>query len=216
MKNGLLIFLVIWVAASLLIARRPGGRTLVKAAGGGFIAAALVAALASVIFMPVKSEQKLQPAATPAQIQPMSLGFTPEQLSKRFNDQATNRGVEYRINGITLKPNTPESDKWLYQFTNRIGFLAVTNKGRGDIRSITYMASGDGTLESGANMMFVLMTLIHAIDPALTDETTNKLALDLLEVFKKGTPVERVVNGVQYGSAHMENVGLFLAINPVQ
>lgn len=163
-----------------------------------------------------KADAVAAEAAKPV-VQPMSLGFTPEQLRTRFNEQAKARDVEYRISGVTLQPGSAESDKWVYSFTNRIGFLATTNKPRGDLRSVTYMASGDGTAQSGVHILFALLTLIHAIDPALSNETANQMALALLSVAKnKGATVERIANGIRYGAGFVEGAGLIVAINAVQ
>jgi len=146
----------------------------------------------------------------------MSLGFTAKQFQERFNVAATTRSFEYRINGVDIKPSTEIADQWQYAFSNRIGFLATVNRSDRTVRSFTYMASGDGSLKSGADIMLVLSLLIRSIDPALTNETANELMLDLMEAVKGESSVERVRNGIRYGSLNMPTVGFIVAINPVQ
>lgn len=153
---------------------------------------------------------------TPAEDQPMTLGFTPKELQARFNRQASQRDMEFRISGVQLKPSTPIADQWVYQFNDRIGFMAMVNRKDGTIRSITYMGSGDGSVESGSKLMFGVLLLVRSVDPALSDKTANRLALDLVEALKVKDGIERVQNGVRYGSVVLPKIGLMLAINPVQ
>lgn len=145
--------------------------------------------------------------------QKMSMVITPRQLQQRFNALAQSRELAYRISHIQLAPSTNVADKWLYQFTNRIGILVMVNRPGGDIRSVTYLASGDGTIQSGAHMMFVLTLIVHALDPAMANDTALKLVGDLLDA-KPSAGVERVFNGMRYGSIVVPGVGLVIAINP--
>jgi hypothetical protein len=153
-------------------------------------------------------------AAFAAGAQPMSMGITPEKLQQRFNAAAAARKQEYRIANINIKPSTPAADMWVYQFTNRIGLFVMVNRPAGDVRSISYLASGDGTTKSGGEIIFVLSLLVRAIDPALGDESASRLTLDLMGATKIPNGVERTVNGVRYGAHFVPGTGMIVAINP--
>lgn len=142
------------------------------------------------------------------------MGLKPAELKQRFNAAAAARKQEYRITNIQLKPSTAAADQWVYQFTERIGFLAMVNRDAGDIRSISYMASGDGSIRSGGEMIFVLSVLVRTLDPALGDESASRLVLDLMGATKIAKGVERTVNGLRFGALFVPGMGLIVAINP--
>lgn len=143
-----------------------------------------------------------------------SLGFTAEEFQERFNTQAQRRKMELRVSFIRVEPESEEADKWLYQFDNRTGFLAMINREDERIRSITYMGSGDGSPQSGLRLMFAFMMLIRAIDPALSDDTANDLAFALFEAMKNESSVERFQNGMRYASLVVKGMGFVVQITP--
>lgn len=152
--------------------------------------------------------------SAPSDDQPMSMGFTPKDFQRRFNGLAEKHGTEFRIQNTTLARSTPTADQWTVQFTSKIVLVAMVNRDDGTIRSFMYASSGDGTFESGAAQMVVIMTLIRAIDPALSDRTANKIAMGAFDAFKKPQGVETVQNGIRYGSIYVKDYALIIAINP--
>lgn len=157
------------------------------------------------------------PVPKSAGTEPMSMGFSPKEFQARFNRQAIERKAEFRVTSTQLKALTEVADQWVYQFDNNLAFLAPVNRKDGTIRSLTYVARGDGSLESGARLLFALSLLVRSVDPALTDKTANALVGNLMDAAKNGgKPIERVQNGVRYASATAEGVGFMVAINPVQ
>ena len=92
--------------------------------------------------------------------------------------------------------------------------MAMVNRQDGTIRSVTYLGSGDGTVQSGATIMFALGMIIRTIDPALTDETANNLTLSLMDAITSKIDVEKTLNGVRYGASSIPEIGFLVAINP--
>lgn len=160
------------------------------------------------------TKHEVTPMASPDPQAAMSMGFKPIEFKERFNGIAQNVGLEYRVSSVQTTKGSEIADEWIYEFTDRIGLVMPVNRKDGTVRSVTYLATGDGSQRSGEHVVMVLATLIRAIDPALTNETANKLLFDLTDTFKSRERVERVLNGVRYGAIVADGVGLVVAINP--
>jgi hypothetical protein len=174
-------------------------------------------ALMLVAFTLMAVRHQFAPADAPANEAAAKLStfaFGPAELADRFNKIAATGQLEYRITSQQMKPAAGDFDNWTYMFTDRVGFSAIVKRDTGRIAMLTYMGSGDGTIRSGANLLFVLGTLVKGVDPALEKETAGRLALDLLGAVQSKADVRRVMNGVEYQAFAVKDVGVIAQIRP--
>ncbi|MBX3588775.1 MAG: hypothetical protein KF796_19255 [Ramlibacter sp.] len=166
-------------------------------------------------------QRAYQAHATPASpvpvavdTQPMSMGYGLVQLRERLNTIAAQRKLPYQIADLSTKKSSEVADQWVYPLSKHVTLMAMTNRSDGTVRSITYIGSGDGTLKSGADMMFALGVLLRTVDPSMNDETANELMMELISPIRDKRDVERQRNGLRFGSTLVPGVGLVAAINP--
>lgn len=167
----------------------------------------LSAALVCLVLLGCGQESKTQAEAKPEDY--MTIGMKPDEFKVAFNRAAELNQSEFRISVLNVKQEA-SGQQFLFQFNRNIGLLGTVNKYDGTIRSLTTIASGDGTPKSGANMVLIMHDVIDATNPSVGREETAKIAINLFQgsVAKMGSSVEEVRNGIRYAAIFQNGVGM--------
>lgn len=144
---------------------------------------------------------------------PGTIGMTPEQFKTTFNKAATEFESDLIINNITVTEGAAQNS-FQYMFTENLGIIGTVNKKDGSVRDVMLMGTGDGTLESGADILIGMGILITATNPELSaDERGNVLrelgiidSSDIMDLNKS-----TIRNGIRYKIMTSKDLGIWLS-----
>lgn len=109
---------------------------------------------------------------------PGSLDMTPEEFQQRFNEAAVRVDSDFHIDTIDITAGEVQ-DVFQNMLTDNIGLLGTINKTDGSIRDIMIMAQGDGTFQSGVDIILAIGTIITTINPEFTPDERGQVLTDL-------------------------------------
>ncbi len=104
--------------------------------------------------------------------------------------------------------------------SKNIGLVVVANNKTKKVQSITFIGTGDGTMQSGLDVMFGLSAVIMAIEnPNMPIDKRGKILKELGlsggELSKQGKlAIER--KGIKYSISTSDTVGTWLIAEPIQ
>lgn len=144
-----------------------------------------------------------------------SLGFDVDEFKKRFNKAAQEFKSDMRIDNIKVESGAVQ-DTFQYMLTSHLGIVGAVNKEDGNINSITIIGQGDGTVQSGLNIMVSMGILIATVNPELSpDERGNILKelgiigdnVDILNLNK-----DTIRNGKKYFITSSKELGIMFGV----
>ena len=101
-----------------------------------------------------------------------------DEFSNNFNHFAIENNLEFRIRNISIKSGE-YNNVFTYMFNDNIGLTGQLNKSSNSLRSITMIGSGDGTVNSGLDLLLVMGGVIAAVNPELSANSRGKIMKDL-------------------------------------
>lgn len=147
----------------------------------------------------------------------MSLGVTVKVFSERFNSAMTDMKQPFRITEFEID-NSDKPASFKYLFNSHIGLIgAVTPSNK--IIDFTMIGSGEGTIESGLNIMFVMNALIRAVNPEMSKQEAAKMVMQLMEnsavkiANGKSGSSSIILNGVEYTCTQGQAIGTWLIVS---
>lgn len=152
-------------------------------------------------------ETKTQAVEKPADY--MTIGMKPEEFKAAFNRAAEVNKSEFRISALDVKQGA-SGIQFLFQFNNNIGILGTVNADDGTIRSLTTIATADGSPKSGMDMVLIMHDMIGATNHTLSKDETAKVAMNLFQrcIDNMGQNFEDVRNGIRYAAIFQKGTGL--------
>lgn len=145
-------------------------------------------------------------------IQP-SLGITPMQYKQQFNNASLmTDGSTFEIHTLEVKHGDVFDVANVELGKNNSMIVAVTKQGL--VNSVTTISVGDGTIKSGANMLFLSAVMARSIHPNLDKQEAGKIGADLftLAFEANGKPVTKVVNNVKHFATFSKELGYWYGI----
>mgnify|MGYP007069474501 CR=1 FL=1 len=131
-----------------------------------------------------------------------------EELKNKFNEQATKNNFNYKMSNISISDNKNTFTCYLEKKLLLSGDINQDNT----VRSIVLLASGDGTLKSGANIMLCISNLLSTIDlnlvPKDKGDILKELQMDIAHEGKTST----IRNGYKYSYTSSKNIGILFTI----
>lgn len=109
---------------------------------------------------------------------PGSLDMTPEEFQQRFNEAAVRVESDFHIDTMDITAGEVQ-DVFQSMLTDNIGLLGTINKTDGSLRDIMIMAQGDGTFQSGVDIILAIGTIIATTNPELAPKERGQVLTDL-------------------------------------
>lgn len=145
---------------------------------------------------------------------PGSLGMTPEKFRQEFNRAAKELEFPYSINKINIQ-NGSAQDVFQYMFTDHLGLTASVNKKDGTVRDMLVMGQGDGSLQSGVDIILAMGVLIETTNPNLSPTERGNILKDLGiigdNVDVSDLDGKTIRNGIKYTVTSSPQLGIMLS-----
>lgn len=138
-----------------------------------------------------------------------TLGLTPKQYATRLNALLKKLDLKHRIDGSRVVPG--EFNNVLNAEIGKYTALVATiSKDNGEVLDVVLMAGGDGTPESGLEIMMVG----SAVLTAATDDVEFREVFQGLPSMIKGQ--ERTYGAVKLSAKNMDQLGTWFLASPVE
>jgi hypothetical protein len=137
-----------------------------------------------------------------------SMGITAEQYKSQFNDASlATDGSPFEIINLDIKKGDVFDTAQITFTKNNFMIIGVTKQGL--INSVSTISSGDGTINSGLNMLYISVVVIRSINTTIDKEAATKMGLDLFTRAgkSKNKPVEEIINGIKYYAISSDKLG---------
>ncbi|GAV11934.1 hypothetical protein [Paenibacillus sp. NAIST15-1] len=149
---------------------------------------------------------------------PATIGLSPEEFKKAFNNSAKEFKSDLRINKISVEKGELQ-DTFKYMFTNKLGIVGTVNKNGGKIRDVLLIGNGFGDQESAADIIISMGLIITVTNPEISTEDRGKILkeLGLLDEGVDFTTIDNntVRNGIKYRVKGSEEIGIMFSAGDV-
>jgi hypothetical protein len=99
-------------------------------------------------------------------------------FKERFNSFAQETDFSYRITDIKIIEGEV-NNVFTYMFNSNLALNGQVNKSDNSIRSLTMISQGDGSINSGLNMLIVIGAIISATNPEISPEEKGEILKEL-------------------------------------
>lgn len=131
-----------------------------------------------------------------------SLNLSPDEFKDRFNQAAQNSNM--KIANINIE-NGDVQNTFNNRITNNINVVGVINKSDNSVRNLIMIGAGDGTPQSGADVLIAMGLLIASANPELIPEERFKILQDI-GLAKKGDNLPTKGDLIRHGRKYSFNV----------
>ncbi|MBY8609954.1 hypothetical protein K7N18_34605 [Burkholderia arboris] len=160
-----------------------------------------------------KTEQKEDPPVE-AEAAEKNLDMTPDQYAKNFNAMMAKLKEPFRIKPRVEKGES--ADTFKSALNDNLYVVGSISKTTGKLSSIVFMGAGDGTVESGANIIIVATAALTAAVPNGTIKTVGPVVGSLMSDFdeKSGKSASKIFNDVKLWHTRSEQMGAWFGAEP--
>lgn len=137
-----------------------------------------------------------------------SLGITPQQYKEQFNAASVaTDDSPFEIGELNIQKGEIFDTAQVRLTANNALILAVTKQGL--VNSVSTISTGDGTLNSGLNMLKISIVVVRSVNTKMSKEAAYKMGVDLFTRAGKsdGKSVSKVVGGVKYYAIFSDTLG---------
>lgn len=143
------------------------------------------------------------------------IGVRVEDFVSQFNSAMVRAELPYRAKG-----NVPDMDEnsvqRVYQetFSKNLALLMTVKPETDVIRDVTFIGTGDGTVDSGVRVLMVAAGVYSATQPTLPMKDSITMLTDMSEEFnQKQESVSRILNGLEYSYDRNEVFGNMFTVS---
>jgi hypothetical protein len=156
---------------------------------------------AEVVNFPVKE--------APQELLRQPLGLSAEAFKTGFNNAAKNAQSEFRIDKINVERG-PANDTFTSYLSKNNALIGTLDQD-GNLKSITSISTGDGTIESGADMIILSALIVRAVSPGMDKKQAGDIALNLIRKTNEngGETAKKQVGNVEYFAMFSESLGFW-------
>ncbi|WP_334070399.1 hypothetical protein [Burkholderia cepacia] len=160
-----------------------------------------------------KAEQK-EDSPVEAEAAEKNLDMTPDQYAKNFNAIMAKMKEPFRIKPRVEKGES--ADTFKSALNDNLYVIGSISKTTGKLISIVFMGAGDGTVESGANIIIVATGALTAAVPNGTTKTVGPVVGSLMSDFdeKSGKSASKIFNDVKLWHTRSEQMGAWFGAEP--
>lgn len=160
-----------------------------------------------------KIEQK-DDSPVEAEAAEKDLDMTADQYAKNFNAIMVKLKEPFRIKPRVEKGES--ADTFKSALNDNLYVIGSISKTTGKLISIVFMGAGDGTVESGANIIIVATAALTAAVPNGTTKTVGPVVGSLMSDFdeKSGKSASKIFNDVKLWHTRGEQMGAWFGAEP--
>lgn len=168
--------------------------------------------------LPEPAKKEPEPTKEEDKKIPGTLGFTPEEFRDRFNKSAKEMSTDFKITDLKVKPGEVQ-DVFQYMLTKNLVITGAVNKLDGSVREVMILGSGDGTIDSGIDIIMSMAVLIDSVNPELSAEERGRILREL-GIFGDNVDVNKlngntVRNGKEYWVSSSKELGIMFGVGDV-
>lgn len=165
---------------------------------------------------PISSGPQEKP--TPQENELYNIGYTPNDFRAIFNNKSRELDAGFALPRLNVEKGAVQ-DGFRHSLTNNLVIMGTVHKKDGMVRSVSVLGSGDGTIESGANIILAMVVLISTINPELNPDQRGEI-LKNLGVFDNKTDImdlnkETTKHGIRYSIVSSEMFGIIFSASNV-
>lgn len=145
-----------------------------------------------------------------AEVNQPSLNITPENFRVKFNKVSEHIDTSFHINRVDVKEGQVFDTANVRLSDHNALVISVTKDGM--MNSVTSISTGDGTLKSGANMLFLANIIVRSISPQLEDKQAAQIAMELMKLSSSdeaGDAHTKLIDGVEYSASFSKQLGFW-------
>lgn len=159
---------------------------------------------------PKKTESK---KTTVQSSKPGDIGMDVEGFRKAFNSTATNLNLADLTIGKLKVQDGAVQDVFSYKISEYVYLQGIVNKSDGSVREVTMIGAGDGTPQSGTDILLTIGLVIASTNPGLTTEERAGVLQDL-GLLSEGVDITQINqstkrNGIKYTIKGSKELGIW-------
>lgn len=204
------VFFGAWVIGAIFAAYKNWSGTFVF--GGGFIFACLSLIAVSLPMNYFQADSKPKEHEVAKIVLAPSLGLSTAEFKERFNKVAEEVDAPFHINQMKVEKGNIDTFNVTFD-KNHILFGTITKDGL--IEGVTSISAGDGTIQSGFNMLQISHIIIRTFSPEISKEDASKIVLEMMDKNSKlpdATAHSKRVGNVEYFTSLSKQLGYWFGI----
>lgn len=143
-----------------------------------------------------------------------TLGIEWTTFCTRFNQYLAKSGTGFQMGNVTI-----QEDMFKHSFSDRISIGGTFTKQKLD--SLLLVGQGDGSMDSAADILLVMASLVRAATPDLPDEQVKALLHNIIEVKPQSDrpdvkSSENILDGKVYHLSLEPRLGVIFSIDPIR
>jgi hypothetical protein len=155
-----------------------------------------------------ESKEKAEQSSKPGDI-----GMDVEGFRKAFNSTAKNLNLIDMTLGKLKVQDGAVQDVFTYKISDYVYLQGSINKSDGSVREVTMVGAGDGTAQSGTDILVTIGLLIASTNPDLTTEERAGVLQDL-GLLSEGVDISQINqstkrNGIKYTIKGSKELGVW-------
>lgn len=162
---------------------------------------------------PKKTESKKEPEQNS---KPGDIGMDVEGFRKAFNSAAKSSNIDMKLGEIKVEEGAVQ-DVFTHKISDYVALTGSVNKSDKSMREVTMVGAGDGSIESGTDMLLTVGLLIAATNPDLSPDERGSVLEDVglldenVDLKKINKSTER--NGIKYTLKGTEELGVWFIVS---
>ena len=141
-----------------------------------------------------------------------SLGVTAEQAVIKANATAKARKIDFRFE---KHKEAEDSVQYTHGDPENLVLQFVGPKGEKPFGAML-IARGDGTAKSGTNIVTAMLLTIRGVDPGITQEKANEIALRLVNEASKGGNPKADGVACRFSATMSPQIGFIFSVDPLE
>jgi hypothetical protein len=145
-----------------------------------------------------------------------TLGMSVDQFTQAFNTSAKEFQTGLNISKLNIN-NGDVNDDFMYVLVDNLSLQGIVDKKDGNIRHVTVTSRGDGSADSGADILLSIGVLIMATNPTLNTEDRGAIIRDIGFTDENtdfsNLSQSTVRNGLQYQIQSSDTIGIRFSIS---
>ena len=155
-----------------------------------------------------EEQSEPEPESEPPVIPANTLNLSLPQFKERFNANLAALGSTNKLSDVIWDEIEIATTGMI---NDNLGFTFEMSPDTKQIASLIFIGFGDGTAESGVDVMLAMSAVISAVDPDIKQGDTGALILDMLD---EESEDNKIINGIRYSALMADGLGTWLTIEP--
>jgi len=147
------------------------------------------------------------------------IGVDVETFTKRFNDAMAVFDLPFRSRGEIPALGDEHVQRSVSEnYNDNLAMLVTVKPYTDDIRDLMFIGSGDGTLQSGANVMMTASGVFSATQESWPPRDVLNMLLQMTEEYRQqagDSEVTRILNGLEYSYSQNDLFGNMFSVSAI-